>query len=334
MSGVAVGDEVMIDNSVYLASQTYHRHQYTPDYLPWEQFQVAGQPDLSAAAVPPRPAVRTSGRGLDPVGPVRREDDHRQLPHGRGRVRVWVGRVPEARRGRARRSHRRPVPPLVRRPHAAHRPGRDARRAATGRHHARRELRGRVAAGAARRRRRGSSAGSRRRRAPSSRCDDCQIVRRRDGRRAAGHPAGGDRDRERRVRAPTSRSASRSGSTRSSRCRPAPARWSRAEWDFDGAGEYPVRRVALRRLRDRVSRSRRRTRSPSRAPTSPRCGSRRTARATSTSPFARVQNLGRVRVVVSLATALSSTSSPLLFRLEAHRPRDPSRGSSCVGSNR
>lgn len=44
LSGMRVGDEVVIDNSVYLASQTYHRHQYAPGYLPWEQFQVAGQP--------------------------------------------------------------------------------------------------------------------------------------------------------------------------------------------------------------------------------------------------------------------------------------------------
>jgi hypothetical protein len=44
LSGVAVGDEVVIDNSVYLASQTYHRHQFTPAYLPWHQFQVAGRP--------------------------------------------------------------------------------------------------------------------------------------------------------------------------------------------------------------------------------------------------------------------------------------------------
>ena len=34
------GDEVMIDNSVYLAAQTYHRHYVqTPDYRAWDQFR-------------------------------------------------------------------------------------------------------------------------------------------------------------------------------------------------------------------------------------------------------------------------------------------------------
>ena len=44
LSGVATGDEVVIDNSVYLASQTYHRHQYAPGFPQWEQFQVDGHP--------------------------------------------------------------------------------------------------------------------------------------------------------------------------------------------------------------------------------------------------------------------------------------------------
>jgi hypothetical protein len=44
MRGIAAGDEVLIDNSVYLASQTYHRHQVHPDFPQWDQFQVAGQP--------------------------------------------------------------------------------------------------------------------------------------------------------------------------------------------------------------------------------------------------------------------------------------------------
>lgn len=39
------GDEVMIDNSTYLASQTYHRHQIpSPDYYVWSQFLVDGKP--------------------------------------------------------------------------------------------------------------------------------------------------------------------------------------------------------------------------------------------------------------------------------------------------
>ncbi len=40
------GDEVLIDNSIYLAAQTYHRHQIpTPDYSVWDQFKGAdGRP--------------------------------------------------------------------------------------------------------------------------------------------------------------------------------------------------------------------------------------------------------------------------------------------------
>jgi hypothetical protein len=44
LTGLAAGDEVLIDNSVYLASQTYHRHQVDPEFPQWDQFQVAGQP--------------------------------------------------------------------------------------------------------------------------------------------------------------------------------------------------------------------------------------------------------------------------------------------------
>src|SRR4029079_10299628 len=79
-----------------------------------------GEADLSAAALPLGSAVRAPGRVLDPVRTIRREDDRRELHHGRGRVRVWLGRVPEARGGRAGRPHRRPVPALARGPHAAH----------------------------------------------------------------------------------------------------------------------------------------------------------------------------------------------------------------------
>jgi hypothetical protein len=44
LSGVAAGDEVVIDNSHYLAVQTYHRHQVHPDFPEWDQFCVAGEP--------------------------------------------------------------------------------------------------------------------------------------------------------------------------------------------------------------------------------------------------------------------------------------------------
>lgn len=42
MAALRAGDEVQIDNSIYLASQTYHRHQVqSPDYYVWDQFKDA-----------------------------------------------------------------------------------------------------------------------------------------------------------------------------------------------------------------------------------------------------------------------------------------------------
>ena len=63
---VAVGDEVVIDNTPYLAFQTYHRHQVPDDEYPeWDQFRMAGQP-----VYPQRPEllgprfVHNNGAGL------------------------------------------------------------------------------------------------------------------------------------------------------------------------------------------------------------------------------------------------------------------------------
>lgn len=43
---IKAGDEVMIDNSVYLAAQTYHRHQVPPsdEYYVWNQYKAVGKP--------------------------------------------------------------------------------------------------------------------------------------------------------------------------------------------------------------------------------------------------------------------------------------------------
>ena len=55
---------MLIDNSVYLAFQTYHRHQVNPDFPVWDQFRVGGQSDLPAAAQHDRAALRArKGRG-------------------------------------------------------------------------------------------------------------------------------------------------------------------------------------------------------------------------------------------------------------------------------
>jgi len=66
LRGVAVGDDVLVDNTPYLAFQTYHRHQVPdPEYPGWDQFRAAGQP-----VHPQRPEllgprfVRNNGAGL------------------------------------------------------------------------------------------------------------------------------------------------------------------------------------------------------------------------------------------------------------------------------
>jgi hypothetical protein len=53
MSAIEAGDEVVIDNAIYLATQTYHRHQVPgPDYSVWDQFRTADGP-----MYPQRPAL-------------------------------------------------------------------------------------------------------------------------------------------------------------------------------------------------------------------------------------------------------------------------------------
>lgn len=47
MTEIKPGDEVQIDNLAYLASQTYHRHQVPPpeyNYYVWDQYRVGGKP--------------------------------------------------------------------------------------------------------------------------------------------------------------------------------------------------------------------------------------------------------------------------------------------------
>ncbi len=66
LRGVAAGDEVLIDNSAYLAFQTYHRHQVPgAGYPEWDQFCADGRP-----IYPQRPELlgprygRNGGAGL------------------------------------------------------------------------------------------------------------------------------------------------------------------------------------------------------------------------------------------------------------------------------
>ncbi len=67
LRNVAVGDDVVVDNTPYLAFQTYHRHQVPDDetYEGWDQFRAGGRP-----IYPQRPQligprfVRNNGAGL------------------------------------------------------------------------------------------------------------------------------------------------------------------------------------------------------------------------------------------------------------------------------
>ncbi|HEY7106395.1 MAG TPA: PKD domain-containing protein [Acidimicrobiia bacterium] len=67
LRNLAVGDDVVVDNTPYLAFQTYHRHQVPDDlsYEGWDQFRAAGRPIF-----PQRPQligprfVRNNGAGL------------------------------------------------------------------------------------------------------------------------------------------------------------------------------------------------------------------------------------------------------------------------------
>ena len=113
---------------------------------------------------------------------------------------------------------------------------------------------------------------------------------------AAGHPAvveltanGGER--------PTSPSATRCTFVASSRCRPARGTIVAAEWDFDGAGDYPL--VDRRRRFGQTASAHGDPHLRRAGHLLPRAsGSPPTARATPTRAHARIQNLGRVRVVV------------------------------------
>ena len=71
LAALAAGDEVALDNSNFLAAQTYHRHQVPgPEYVVWDQFRVAdGTPRL-----PQRPML---------VGPMLTQGASGTLPTGR-----------------------------------------------------------------------------------------------------------------------------------------------------------------------------------------------------------------------------------------------------------
>jgi hypothetical protein len=69
LTGIKAGDEVLIDNSVYLAAQTYHRHQVpSPDYYVWDQFRAAGKPVYPQRLVLIGPRYQQWGMGSIQTG--------------------------------------------------------------------------------------------------------------------------------------------------------------------------------------------------------------------------------------------------------------------------
>jgi hypothetical protein len=70
---LTVDDQVTIDNSNYLAAQTYHRHQVpTPDYYPWNQYRGAdGKPIYPQRAILLGPRFALGAAGSVPTGKFR-----------------------------------------------------------------------------------------------------------------------------------------------------------------------------------------------------------------------------------------------------------------------
>jgi hypothetical protein len=70
LSKVKAGDAVTMDNSIYLATQTYHRHQIPPgDEFPvWDQFKAAGQPIYPQRPFQMGPRYALSGTGTLQTG--------------------------------------------------------------------------------------------------------------------------------------------------------------------------------------------------------------------------------------------------------------------------
>lgn len=64
MLAIKVGDEVLVDNAIYLASQTYHRHQVpSPDFYVWDQFKAGNQPIYPQRPVLLGPRYARNGSG-------------------------------------------------------------------------------------------------------------------------------------------------------------------------------------------------------------------------------------------------------------------------------
>jgi hypothetical protein len=68
LAEIAAGDEVLVDNSIYLAFQTMHRHQVDPDFEPWQQFTEGGTPIYPQRRRKIGPIMARQGSGVSQSG--------------------------------------------------------------------------------------------------------------------------------------------------------------------------------------------------------------------------------------------------------------------------
>jgi hypothetical protein len=68
LAAIAPGDEISVDNSVYLAFQTMHRHQVDPDFEPWDQFTQGGAPIYPQRPRRIGPVMARQGSGIAQSG--------------------------------------------------------------------------------------------------------------------------------------------------------------------------------------------------------------------------------------------------------------------------
>jgi hypothetical protein len=68
LAHIAAGDEISVDNSVYLAFQTIHRHQVEPDLEPWQQFTQGDQPIYPQRRRKIGPIMARQGSGISQSG--------------------------------------------------------------------------------------------------------------------------------------------------------------------------------------------------------------------------------------------------------------------------
>ncbi len=298
--GVAVGDDVLVDNTPYLAFQTYHRHQVPdPEYPAWDQFRRGGRP-----IYPQRPEllgprfVRNNGAGLmsgrfgGKMIVVQSLFDEIAYPQQAD----WYRRAGGA---SARRPHRRPVPGLVHRPRHAPGSGGDAARSTS----SRTALPGSSITGASSSRpcvtwRPGSSGASPRRPAPPTSSTTGRSVCRPPLRPAAASSPSSSCWPTVRVRAEVAVGEPVSFSALVE-VPPGTGTIIAAEWDFEGGGDFPVSEPFTNE--DLSYESMRITREyafaapgtyfPALRVTAHRLGQ-------VDNPHGRVMNLGRVRVVV------------------------------------